>query len=454
MTSTEREPRFLNPKRMIALRCTVALALVASSMLLSYAMLRHNLSASVDGAYIINISGMQRMLSQRTGLMAREVVGSRTPAEAKLYAGKLEDALERMRTNHAELLEETGAPYMSEPVQALYDDGLTTAMDDFIVLSDAFLDAYREAGHEAPRTRALMLSLVAVARNGLLDRLDEVVRAYQRDAEEGVASYIRLETLCLLIGLALLVLVGLTIFRPMARSIDRHSRSLEVANEELREFSYRISHDLRAPIASSLGLVAMAEDTLSDGDTRGASEVIARIGASMGKLDGLIEEVIDVTRNKHVDQPSEPVDIDTLLTETLAKLANLPGFETIRIQKDVQLESTVTTKRLFLQQILDNLLSNAVKYADPDASDRRIEIHASRRDGQCELTISDNGIGVPESAREEIFGMFKRFHPRISFGSGLGLYLVRQNAIALGGDIDYRPLEQGSSFSLNFPEAA
>ena len=161
-----------------------------------------------------------------------------------------------------------------------------------------------------------------------------------------------------------------------------------------------------------------------------------------------------MSRNRQLEPPSEPVDLDALLTDAIDKLSSLPGFESIRIHRDVRLDSTVTTQRLYLQQILENLISNAVKYADPDQDERRIQISASRHGGHCELTVADNGIGVPESAREEIFGMFKRFHPRVSFGSGLGLYLVRQNAIAMGGNIDYRPLTQGSSFNLRFPEAS
>ena len=266
MTATVQEYGPLNTKRTVTLRYTAALMLVAGAMIAAYTLLMNRLSSNEDSAYIVNISGMQRMLSQRTGLMAREVSEAGTRAEAERYALKFESALERMRKNHAELVGQVGAPFMSERVKALYEDGLAERIVRFLDRCESFLESYRRFGHDSPRTEALVLDLVATARNGFLDQLDAVVEAYERDAEEAVADFIRLETLCLLFGLALLVIEALTIFRPMATSIDRRTRSLEVANDELREFSYRISHDLRAPIASSLGLVAVAEDALSEGD--------------------------------------------------------------------------------------------------------------------------------------------------------------------------------------------
>ena len=69
----------------------------------------------------------------------------------------------------------------------------------------------------------------------------------------------------------------------------------------------------------------------------------------------------------------------------------------------------------------------------------------------CEVCVRDNGLGIDEKYRDKVFGMFQRFHPKVSFGSGLGLYIVLQNVKAIEGEIVYKPLEQGSEFIVTFP---
>ncbi|MEC7575772.1 MAG: ATP-binding protein, partial [Pseudomonadota bacterium] len=67
------------------------------------------------------------------------------------------------------------------------------------------------------------------------------------------------------------------------------------------------------------------------------------------------------------------------------------------------------------------------------------------------LRVEDNGLGVPEENQNQLFTMFKRFHPKVSFGSGLGLYMMKKSADILGGEISFEPLKKGSAFILKVP---
>ena len=129
----------------------------------------------------------------------------------------------------------------------------------------------------------------------------------------------------------------------------------------------------------------------------------------------------------------------------------MEGFQNIIFEKNISIKDPITTKLIFLRQNLENLISNAIKYYDPEEPKPVVHITVKKHKGCCIITVSDNGLGVPESYQKELFSMFKRFHPKVSFGSGLGLYLVKQNAEALGGAVIFKSLEKGAEFVFKFP---
>ena len=73
------------------------------------------------------------------------------------------------------------------------------------------------------------------------------------------------------------------------------------------------------------------------------------------------------------------------------------------------------------------------------------------KENQYHISVRDNGIGISKKHQSEVFSMFKRFHPKVSFGSGLGLYLVKKNMKAMDGEVHCKALEDGTNFSLSFP---
>ena len=231
-------------------------------------------------------------------------------------------------------------------------------------------------------------------------------------------------------------------------------KELESANNELTEFTYRISHDLRAPIASSLGMTRVISESIEDRDFDEAAFAVERVNNAMERLDTLITDVIDVTKTKEVDAKKESTPLRALIDGILEQNSHLPGFERLKIDVRVDPTDSVFVEKIFLKQSLDNLISNAIKYLDIKESSPQLLIDAEVEGSQCTITVSDNGIGIPSDKQSELFGMFKRFHPRKSFGSGLGLYLVRQNIDRLGGSILFEPLVKGSKFKIQFPLTA
>ncbi len=232
-----------------------------------------------------------------------------------------------------------------------------------------------------------------------------------------------------------------------------YERDILDANAELEEFSYRTSHDLRAPIASSLGLMSVVEDMIRQGaglaDIR---PVLARIDQSFRKLDHLIQNIIVLTRTKMLDEPESPIPVARTVRETIERLRQTNGGRVSTVYVDIADTVVLRRKASRFQTIIDNLLSNALKFQNPAEPVPEIFVHAASVKGRFVLSVADNGLGIPPGTEPQLFQMFKRFHPQHAPGSGLGLYILRKSAEHLGGTVTYRRQDRGSIFTVTLPE--
>jgi signal transduction histidine kinase len=104
-----------------------------------------------------------------------------------------------------------------------------------------------------------------------------------------------------------------------------------------------------------------------------------------------------------------------------------------------------------LKIILNNLIVNAIKYSDRNKSAQWVKISAEVIDDKCEISIADNGLGIRKEFHDKIFNMFYRASER-STGSGLGLYIVKETAAKMGGQIEFTSTEGvGSVFNFSLP---
>lgn len=232
-----------------------------------------------------------------------------------------------------------------------------------------------------------------------------------------------------------------------------YERDILDANAELEEFSYRTSHDLRSPIASSLGLMSVIEDMIRQGaDLADIRPVLARIDQSIRKLDHLIQNIIVLTRTKVMDEPEIPIPVARAVHETIERLRQAGGGRASTVHVDIPETMILRRKASRFHIIVDNLLSNALKFHDPAESAPEIFVHAASVKGRFVLSVADNGLGIPPGTEQQLFQMFKRFHPQHAPGSGLGLYILRKSAEHLGGTVAYRRQEKGSIFTVTLPE--
>lgn len=253
----------------------------------------------------------------------------------------------------------------------------------------------------------------------------------------------------------LLLFIILTMISARNDSVEKlvslRTEELNRANEELEEFAYRTSHDLRSPIVSSVQLLNLADDAIKDNETDFASKSIAHAKQSLGKLETLISDILTLTEIGSQNESEAILDVAKAVDEALAKLDHADGFHRLKVIKEISLDGSVIIKPSRFKLILENLISNATKYQDPKKDEPFLKISCFSTGNNLHLHVSDNGLGIDPRYQKQMFEMFKRFHPKVAVGSGLGLYLMRKSAHILGGDIEYVPLDDGSLFKLVVP---
>ncbi|MGJ8686871.1 MAG: ATP-binding protein [Spongiibacteraceae bacterium] len=228
--------------------------------------------------------------------------------------------------------------------------------------------------------------------------------------------------------------------------------ALRAVNLELEEFAYRTSHDLRSPLSSSSNLIEMASKFIDSGDTQKAKECVDFTGKSLAKLDVLVQDILALTKAKNLDEESAPVSIKELVDSALEKFSHMDNYARISFVKEYDDLPIIATKPSRITLIVDNLISNAIKYQDTNKQISTIKITSHITDSDFIFRVEDNGLGVPEEHQDKLFTMFKRFHANVSFGTGLGLYMMKKSADIIGGKLSFQDNGSGSTFQVQVPK--
>ncbi|TDF37479.1 PAS domain S-box protein [Alteromonadaceae bacterium M269] len=247
---------------------------------------------------------------------------------------------------------------------------------------------------------------------------------------------------------------GRRVFNAIVRDITtrkQEEEKLHKANAELEEFAYRTSHDLRSPLSSSITLLDITEEAVQKGDKEMSANTIGLVRKSLKSLDGLVKDILTLTQTKNMEEEAQLIDIENILDEALSKFSNMQNVERLDIQRDLTFDDELVTQKSRFTLVLENLVSNAIKYQDTAKDNSFIRISTEQQNDAFVLAVQDNGLGIPEDHQAKLFSMFKRFHPRVSFGSGLGLYMMKKSADVMGGEISFEDTGEGSKFTLRVP---
>ncbi len=246
-------------------------------------------------------------------------------------------------------------------------------------------------------------------------------------------------------------MIGSAIERQISEErLQQQFKELKKTNQELDFFVYSVSHDLRAPLASILGLINIA--SLEDLNLTQRNYFI-RMRESVHKLDVFIKEVLDYSQNSRTQVKPEPIDLKIFLTELGQEI--IPSDKNISFEIDYHNENGTPfhSDKKRLEIVFQNLFSNAVNFRDEAKAHCRIQIDILLTAEGAAIQFEDNGIGIEPTHIESIFRMFYRATEQ-GTGSGLGLYIVNEVILKLGGWIKvYSEPNQYARFNLWIPSS-
>lgn len=231
------------------------------------------------------------------------------------------------------------------------------------------------------------------------------------------------------------------------------NRQLLRTNVDLDNFIYSASHDLRAPISNIEGLLHLLDQVLPAA-VRTAAEIAPVLHLMLGAVERFkrtIGHLTDITRLQlEFAQPvaavSLPAVVEDVRQDLLPLLQETGGHLTVETDDCQPLVFSEKNLRL----VVYNLLSNALKFRHPDRPPL-VHLTCSRQEGQQQLRVQDNGLGLNQQQQAKLFGLFQRLHTHVE-GTGVGLYMVKKIVENAGGTLTVASApNQGTTFTATFP---
>lgn len=231
--------------------------------------------------------------------------------------------------------------------------------------------------------------------------------------------------------------------------IKEKNKAIKKKNAELDTFVYRVSHDLRGPIASLLGLYNIAKYDLQDPLS---GKYLDMYHEQILRLNDIILDLINLTRIKGWQAKTVKIDFDEIIKNIIKSFKYLPNFLKINFKIDIIEEINFYSDKSIITTIFQNLIENSIKYSRANVVPYvHINVRKDNIEGNLVIEVSDNGIGINSEYQDRIFEMFFRANDEMD-GSGLGLYILKYAVDKLNGQINLQSEHgKGSTFSILLP---
>jgi PAS domain S-box-containing protein len=217
-------------------------------------------------------------------------------------------------------------------------------------------------------------------------------------------------------------------------------------NSELELILYRLSHDVRSPISSILGLVHLAKNSELEEWYQYLNHIEDRAKA----LDYYIKEVVSYPRSNSTSGLKEPINLKKMVVELFESLMFNSQARQVQLIPEIDNDLIVYSDKLTMSIVLNNLILNALSNTDPAKGTKYVKVTAVVLVNKWELIVEDNGVGIEEAHHNLLFDMFYKVD-KGSESAGLGLFLVKQSVQKLGGQLFFDSIPQiGTTISIQF----
>jgi PAS domain S-box-containing protein len=222
---------------------------------------------------------------------------------------------------------------------------------------------------------------------------------------------------------------------------------IKYVNQELQDFAYIISHDLKTPLRGIRTVAKWMESDYADKLDENAKKQLGLLVSRSDRMNKLIDDVLQYSRVGRIREEQTQVNLNELVREVIETIGPACGIE-IRIEKELP---TIICERTRISQVFQNLIGNAVKHMDKPAG--LVGIDCAREDGFWKFSVTDNGPGIEKENFERIFQIFQTLSPQKTDDStGIGLTVAKKIVEMYGGKIWVESeVGKGSIFFFTLP---
>lgn len=233
--------------------------------------------------------------------------------------------------------------------------------------------------------------------------------------------------------------------------LKNYERLIEEQNRDLQDFTYMVSHDLKAPVFTIKGMAeALKEDCKELGET--GSSYLSHIVSASVRLERLIGSILEYSSLSIKPPTLSAVRLADTFSQVLADLGKMI-LDTDAMVKIPSELPTIEGDGIRLYQLFSNLIGNALKYRSPERAPE-VHITVETNDDQVVILVSDNGVGIPTELLKDVFRPYQRAHKGRVEGSGIGLACVNKIVSRMNGDVSVSSVVgAGSEFRISWPKA-
>jgi signal transduction histidine kinase len=461
-----------------------ALSVVAILSIAGQILIQHALNSQSSDSYVVNVSGRQRMFSQRICKLSLLI----DKENISTYNLELDTVVKVWKKFHYGL-------YRGDETLNLDGRNSNEIMFLFKNVDLYFLEIYKNAevivhsSSSVVNQNEVKLALKKILSNeGLyLNSMEKVVRQYEYEAREKVRMLKTIELILLILTLFVLFLEGYFIFKPASATIkttmsellnaknelkrineqlearikerteqlyvknlelESKNHELEKINKDLDTFVYTTSHDLKGPIINIEGLVKVLETEIPRNTS--SNELVNLLHESINKFKTVLAELADTGKAKiDAKNGGVPLLFKDVLEEIKISIHELIISSNAEIEDDFSLAPSLNFSAKNLRSILYNLMSNSIKFRSTERSPY-IKISTVVIGSYLLLKVSDNGIGIKQEDISKVFSIYQRLHKDIE-GTGVGMSIIKSIVDNYGGKIEVESeVGKGTVFTVYF----
>jgi|GEM_PF-1438258 len=399
---------------------------------------------------------LERRVSERTHELAETTNQLREELrERRRTEEALRESEERFRVLSAEL--DSG---LSEVLTALEE--ISSGNPDIRIPEESTLPSISELKHTVNLTAKSLTEIVDLSHEfaiGLAEHFEKLDRVCKGDLSARISGVSRVEILESLRKVTNLMIDSVSrelserkrtekALRRAQADYEAKAQALKTANEELSQYAYVVSHDLKAPLRAIHSYGDFLREDLEGSLGPDQEMYLNGLNRAIRQGEELVDDLLEFSRVGKRRGPIEAVDLSEFFKDLVLTL-DLPSDVEVYIAEDFpKIEADVT----LLRQIFRNLIINAVKFNHSEK--KHVELGWRDRRDIYELTVRDNGIGIDPQYTEQIFRVFQRLHTRKEYdGTGLGLAIVKKAALKLNGTVGVESAPgKGSTFFVTLPK--